>query len=451
MPRNPSTGVYSKPAGTTPSVGQVIDPVPWNALTTDLGNEITNSLPRDGSAPMVAPLKAAGGTVSAPGLGFASTPQTGLYLKGGGLLGFAQNGVDVAFDKASVYAAKSGDYTALASDDNAVHRFTADVIVTLTAAATLGANWHYAVIADGGDVTIDPNGAETIDGAATLVVPDGYSAFIICSGTAFFTNKLMTRILTKADVANIADNFIDLVPSFVSTTSISVSSGSAFCGGKSFSIPSALTKVFTSTFVAGNNGGILDTGTMAASKTYFIYAIRRISDGAGDIMASLASTPAGVTMTNLSDWEVLPGSRVGIVLSNASSQIISFKQWGNRLKLTDAILELSTSGTIDNNNFNCAGMPDGISVDGEFLVHNVAASNTVANIRADTEKSSPSSSAGANLFVNTLSAANLQIGQRIRTRPDGLIWVNTGVSLGSATMELFSIGWFDYTARRIGG
>ncbi|NEH60349.1 hypothetical protein GR198_32015 [Rhizobium leguminosarum] len=45
MPRNPSTGVYSKPAGTTPSVGQVIDPVPWNALTTDLGNEITNSLP----------------------------------------------------------------------------------------------------------------------------------------------------------------------------------------------------------------------------------------------------------------------------------------------------------------------------------------------------------------------------------------------------------------------
>ncbi|TAY16048.1 hypothetical protein ELH91_04335 [Rhizobium leguminosarum] len=28
MPRNPSTGFYSKPAGTTPSVGQVIDPEP---------------------------------------------------------------------------------------------------------------------------------------------------------------------------------------------------------------------------------------------------------------------------------------------------------------------------------------------------------------------------------------------------------------------------------------
>ncbi|MBY5538045.1 hypothetical protein HFO42_32920 [Rhizobium leguminosarum] len=451
MPRNPSTGVYSKPAGTTPSVGQVIDPVPWNALTTDLGNEITNSLPRDGSAPMVAPLKAAGGTMSAPGLGFASTPQTGLYLKGGGLLGFTQNGVDVSFDKALFYAAKSGDYTALASDDSAVHRFMADAIVTLTAAATLGANWHYAVIADGGDVTIDPNGSETIDGAATLVIPNGYSAFIVCSGSTFFTDKLMTRILTKADVANVADYFIDLVPSFVGTTSISVSSGSAFCGGKSFSIPSALTKVFTSTFVAGSNGGILDTGTIAASKTYFIYAIRRISDGTGDIVASLSSTPAGVTMTNLVGWEVLSGSRVGIVLSNASSQIINFKQWGNRLKLTDAIFELSTSGTVDNNNFNCAGMPDGISVDGEFLLHNVASSNTVATIRADTEKTSSNSWGGANLFLNTLSATNLQIGQRIRSRPDGLIWVNTGVSVGSATMELLSIGWLDYTTRRIGG
>ncbi|ANM09628.1 MULTISPECIES: hypothetical protein [unclassified Rhizobium] len=192
MPRNPSTGVYSKPAGTTPSVGQVIDPAPWNALTTDLGNEITNSLPRDGSAPMIAPLKAAGGTVSAPGVGFASNPQTGVYLKGGGLLGFAQNGVDVAFDQDLVYAAKSGDYTALASDDNAIHRFTAAATLTLTAAATLGANWHIKVIADGGDVTVDANSSETIDGAATLIIPNGYSALIICDGSAFYTDKIIS-------------------------------------------------------------------------------------------------------------------------------------------------------------------------------------------------------------------------------------------------------------------
>ncbi|WP_245456613.1 hypothetical protein [Rhizobium hidalgonense] len=188
MPRNPSTGVYSKPAGTTPSVGQIIDPAPWNQLTTDLGNEITNSLPRDGSAPMVAPLKLAAGTVSVPGLGFSSVPQTGLYLKGTSL-GFTQNGVDIAFGRASVYAAKSGAYTALAVDDNAVLRFTATATLSLTAAATLAANWRITIIADGGDVTIDPDASETIDGAATLLVPNGGWVNVFCSGSAFFTNK----------------------------------------------------------------------------------------------------------------------------------------------------------------------------------------------------------------------------------------------------------------------
>ncbi|MGO8227233.1 hypothetical protein ACC794_37345, partial [Rhizobium ruizarguesonis] len=87
--------------------------------------------------------------------------------------------VDRSLVEGDVDAAKSGDYTALASDDNAIHRFNAAATLTLSAAATLGANWHYAVIADGGDVTIDPNGLETIDGAATLVLKDGYSVEII--------------------------------------------------------------------------------------------------------------------------------------------------------------------------------------------------------------------------------------------------------------------------------
>lgn len=55
----------------------------------------------------------------------------------------------------------------------------------MTAAATLGANWHITVIADGGAVTIDPNGSETINGSATLLLPAGTTCEIICSGTDF--------------------------------------------------------------------------------------------------------------------------------------------------------------------------------------------------------------------------------------------------------------------------
>ncbi|RXT28820.1 hypothetical protein B5P46_08690 [Rhizobium leguminosarum] len=325
MPRNPSTGVYSKPAGTTPSVGQVIDPVPWNALTTDLGNEITNSLPRDGSAPMVAPLKAAGGTVSAPGVGFASTPQTGLYLKGGGLLGFTQNGVDVSFDKASVYAAKSGDYTALASDDNAVHRFTAAATLTLTAASTLGANWHYCVIADGGDVTIDPNGVETIDGATTLVLKDGYSVNIICSGAAFFTNKLFARIQSKADSSAVGDFVVGLILSNNGgnpNTHIDFTAGSARSGSSFVSSAASFTKRVTGTFAGGTGAGGLDAGAVAANATYFAYALRKDADLSFDVVLSTSATIGGITTTLLAGYTIV--KCIGVVLTDGSSNIRPF-------------------------------------------------------------------------------------------------------------------------------
>ncbi|PDT33371.1 hypothetical protein CO671_25460 [Rhizobium sp. M10] len=325
MPRNPSTGVYSKPAGTTPSVGQVIDPAPWNALTTDLGNEITNSLPRDGSAPMAAPLKAASGTVSAPGLGFASNPQTGLYLKGGGVLGFTQNGVDITFDKASVYAAKSGDYTALASDDNAVHRFTAAATLTLSAAATLGANWHYCIIADGGDVTIDPNGSETIDGAATLVLKDGYSVEIICSGAAFFTNKLFARIQSKADSSAVGDFIVGLVLSNNSsspTTHVDFSAGSARSGASFVASAASFTKRVTGTFAAGTGAGGLDAGAVAANATYFAYALRKDADLSFDVVLSTSATIAGVTPTLLTGYTIV--KCIGVVLTDATSLIRQF-------------------------------------------------------------------------------------------------------------------------------
>ncbi|NNU67015.1 hypothetical protein FE844_000010 [Rhizobium indicum] len=325
MPRNPSTGVYSKPAGTTPSVGQVVDPAPWNALTTDLANEITNSLPRDGSAPMIAPLKAASGTASAPGIGFASIPQTGLYLKGGGLLGFTQNGVDVTFDHAMVYAAKSGDYTAVAADDNAVHRFTAAATVTLTAAATLVASWHYVVIADGGDVTIDPNGSETIDGATTLVVPNGYSAFIICSGSAFFTNKVLARLQQKADSSAVG-SFIDglTLSNNVANpnTHIDFAAGSARSGSSFVSSASTVTKRLNGTWAVGTGNGALDAGSIGANATYFAYALRKDSDLSFDVVFSTSATIGGVTTTLLTGYTIV--KQIGVVLTDGSSVIRQF-------------------------------------------------------------------------------------------------------------------------------
>lgn len=96
---------------------------------------------------------------------------------------------NLSVDGKVVYASKSSGYTAVATDNNAIHRFTASATLSLTAAATLGSGWHYFVRADGGDVTVDPNGTETIDGASTIVIPDGSSTLIWCDGTGFRTDR----------------------------------------------------------------------------------------------------------------------------------------------------------------------------------------------------------------------------------------------------------------------
>ncbi|MHC2457698.1 hypothetical protein ACVMIX_004339 [Rhizobium leguminosarum] len=111
-----------------------------------------------------------------------------------------------------VYASKSGNYTALANDNNAVHRYTATATITLTAAATLGANWHYTVVADGAAVTIDPNASETINGATTLIVPNGASVEIICDGSNFFAQRKTPSVMTleAAAISSVATKDINL-------------------------------------------------------------------------------------------------------------------------------------------------------------------------------------------------------------------------------------------------
>lgn len=60
--------------------------------------------------------------------------------------------------------------------------------LSLTAAATLGDNWFMLIRNGGsGNLAIDPNGSELINGAASIQLAPADSCMICCSGTAFFT------------------------------------------------------------------------------------------------------------------------------------------------------------------------------------------------------------------------------------------------------------------------
>ena len=82
---------------------------------------------------------------------------------------------------------KSAGYTVLTSDRGKLFNCTATLTLSLPAAATAGAGFMFYVKANGAAVTIDPNGAELVDGAATVAIASGSNAVVACTGTAWIT------------------------------------------------------------------------------------------------------------------------------------------------------------------------------------------------------------------------------------------------------------------------
>lgn len=104
---------------------------------------------------------------------------------------------------------KTAGYTIVADDRNKVivANNAAAMTFALASAASLGV---FAVMIRNiaaGDLTIDPNGAETIDTLASIVVKQGQSVMLLCNGSAFrtmFWSRAKLSELTDLDLTTIA-------------------------------------------------------------------------------------------------------------------------------------------------------------------------------------------------------------------------------------------------------
>lgn len=169
MSRNGS-GVYSLPTGYLAETGETVEASQHNLPLEDLETDMNTARP-----------VVAGGTGSTTAAG-------------------ARANLGVASEVSN----KSGNYTVVAADRGKVIRCTADLTLSLTAAATLGSDFPFSVKADGGDVTIDPDSSETIDGETAIVVPDGYTVNVWCNGSAFFSSLRRggAEFIATADLSN---------------------------------------------------------------------------------------------------------------------------------------------------------------------------------------------------------------------------------------------------------
>ena len=100
MPRD-AQGNYTLPGGNPVVTGTVITSTWANPTMADIGNELSNSLSRDGQGGMRVPFENFDGTENAPGITFANEPTLGFYRASNGILGVSGQGDTIAFFKAA--------------------------------------------------------------------------------------------------------------------------------------------------------------------------------------------------------------------------------------------------------------------------------------------------------------------------------------------------------------
>lgn len=104
------------------------------------------------------------------------------------LAGYGLKAISTTLNQSHTVQTFASDYTAVASDRAASYVWTGGAgTLNLTAASTLGDDWFILVRNSGvGTLTVSPN-AGLINGAASIAMQPSDSAFIVCSGTAFYT------------------------------------------------------------------------------------------------------------------------------------------------------------------------------------------------------------------------------------------------------------------------
>jgi hypothetical protein len=180
-------------ANSLPSSSITSDKILSVANTKITGNITANNI--TGGSNGTIPYQTASGITAMSAVGTA-----GQFLQsaGAGAPVWAAAGASVS------RSAKTANYTLVAGDKgNLVVATSGTFTFSFTAAATLADGWFcYIQNAGTGNITLDPNGSETIDSLTSYIMYPGEVRLVQCTGTAFNSVVLSGFTLTYTSGAN---------------------------------------------------------------------------------------------------------------------------------------------------------------------------------------------------------------------------------------------------------
>ena len=293
--------------------GQVVQAVQVNTPFADIESMLSQLILRSGVAPF-------SGNQSLAGFKFTNSGQASAD---GDLVPKSQLDTAVAALQAQIntsnqtLSTKGGDYTALDADYNVILRFTASATLSITPTADLRAAWTCEIWAEGGDVIIDPNSTDTVNGNATLTLKRGQKATLFKTSATTFILGIFSDSFAGVPIAgqiyalSLSANVSD------AANDIDISAGNA-ASDDAFpyimQLSSTLTKRIDANWSVGTGGGGLDTG-VAGNAIYYIWLIQRPDTGLVDALISQSSTsptmPPSYTRKRL----------IGSILRNSNANV----------------------------------------------------------------------------------------------------------------------------------
>jgi len=263
--RNSSGTMSLYTPGNPVTTGSTISSSWANNTLNDIASEVTNSLDRNGRGAMLAQLQSYSGSVSAPGLSFASDSSSGLYRAGSHDLRMSVNGADTAkwttsgsFTLNGLTATNSGSGAAITatggSSDNLGGSFTGGSTNGIGVSGTGAGGGAGGTFANGTAAT----GATARDAVALTNGYLSFSGVTNPNSTVGFTNRLTPKNMVKAwgllttngsGACSVADGF--------NLTSCSVAAGGT------------VTVTFASSF-ANTNYSVFGTASRSGPKVFYV-------------------------------------------------------------------------------------------------------------------------------------------------------------------------------------